>query len=251
MDFIYIISKVFTFFLAPAVWIFIILIWRNFAKLRSVKRRLGIVAAIIFIFFSNQAIHASLVKAWQPAPVTLRGRQFEAGIVLGGMVSFDKGNNGYLREDADRFYQACKLYRAGIIKRILVSGGTVAEELPEEADFLRNEMIAIGVKPGDIITETLSKTTRENALFSKKIIDSLRFIPPYVLITSAQHMRRASRLFANAGLKVVPYPSAYSVIDEAFTLDDYLLPKITILDAWQSFIKEVVGYTIYSFIKKS
>jgi uncharacterized SAM-binding protein YcdF (DUF218 family) len=123
MDFIYIISKVFTFFLAPAVWIFIILIWRNFAKLRSVKRRLGIVAAIIFIFFSNQAIHASLVKAWQPAPVTLRGRQFEAGIVLGGMVSFDKGNNGYLREDADRFYQACKLYRAGIIKRILVSGG--------------------------------------------------------------------------------------------------------------------------------
>jgi uncharacterized SAM-binding protein YcdF (DUF218 family) len=112
-------------------------------------------------------------------------------------------------------------------------------------------MIAIGVKPGDIITETLSKTTRENALFSKKIIDSLRFIPPYVLITSAQHMRRASRLFANAGLKVVPYPSAYSVIDEAFTLDDYLLPKITILDAWQSFIKEVVGYTIYSSIKKS
>jgi uncharacterized SAM-binding protein YcdF (DUF218 family) len=246
MDLFYIISKVFTFFLAPAVWIFILLAWRKFAKLRTTKRQLSIAAVIIFIFFSNQAVYATLVNAWQPKPLTLANQKYEAGIVLGGIVAFDKSNKGFLREDADRFYQACKLYRAGIIKKIVVSGGTVAKELPEEADFLKNEMMAIGVKPEDIITETVSKTTRENALFSKKIIDSLHINPPYVLITSAQHIRRAARLFANAGVRTIPYPCAYSVIDEHFTLDDYLLPKITILDAWQPFIKELVGYAIYS-----
>jgi uncharacterized SAM-binding protein YcdF (DUF218 family) len=250
MDFFYIISKIFTFFLSPAIWILILLIWRSFAKLRAIKKRLAIAATIIFIFFSNEAIYTNLVNAWQPKPVTLKGKQYEAGIVLGGIVAFDKRKNGFFGESADRFYQACKLYRAGIIKKILVSGGTVAKELPEEADFLKTEMIAAGVKPGDIITETFSKTTRENALFSKRIIDSLHIKPPYVLITSAQHIPRASRLFANAGLSIVPYPCAYSVIDGPLTLDDYLLPKIAVLDTWQRFIKELVGFVIYNVFKK-
>ncbi len=215
------------------------------------KKRLAIAATITFIFFSNEAIYTTLVNAWQPKPVILKGQQYEAGIVLGGIVRFDKRKKGFFGDDADRFYQACKLYRDGTIKKILVSGGTVAKELPEEADFIRREMIEIGVKHEDIITETSSKTTRENALFSKKIIDSLHIKPPYVLITSAQHIPRASRLFANAGLSIVAYPCAYSVINETLTIDDFLLPKITILDAWQRFIKELIGFVIYNVFKKA
>lgn len=251
MDFFYIISKIFTFFLAPAIWILIFVMWRYFAKRRSIKRRLTIAAICIFIFFSNEVIYTLLANAWQPKPVTLNQKQYEAGIVLGGIVAFDKKKKGFFGEDEDRFYQAYKLYHAGTIKKILVSGGTVDKYLPEEADFIKNEMIAIGVKPEDIITETRSKSTRENAFFSKKIIDSLHIKAPYVLITSAQHMPRASRLFANAGLNVVAYPCAYSVINENFTPDDYLLPKIRILDAWQRFIKELAGFIIYNVFKKA
>ncbi len=250
MDLFYIISKIFTYFLSPAIWILIILIWRHFAKLRAVKKRLTIAAICIFLLFSNQVLYTKAVTAWQPKPVTLNHKQYEAGIVLGGMVAFDKKKEGFFREDEDRFYQAYKLYHAGTIKKILVSGGTVDAELPEEADFIKNELIAIGVKPEDVITETRSKTTRENALFSKQIIDSLHIKPPYVLITSAQHIPRASRLFVNEGLNVVAYPCAYSVINEKFTWDDYLLPKIRILDAWQRFIKELAGFTIYNILKR-
>jgi len=250
MDFFYIISKILTFFLAPAIWIILLLIWRYFAKRSVIKKRLAIAAICIFILFSNEFIYTVVVNAWQPKPVTLKGKQYEAGIVLGGMAAFDKKKKGFLKEDADRFYQACKLYRNRTIKKILVSGGTVAKELPEEADFIKNEMIAIGVKPEDIITETRSKTTRENARFTKQIIDSLHIEPPYILITSSLHMPRASRLFANAGLKVIPYPSAYSVINQSFDWDDYLLPKIRILDEWQGFIKELVGFVVYTVFRK-
>ncbi len=251
MDFFYIISKIFTFFLAPAIWIVVLLIWRYFAKRRLIKKRVTIAAVCIFLLFSNEVIYTLLANAWQPKPVTLNREQYEAGIILGGIVAFDKKKKGFFGEDEDRFYQTYKLYHAGTIKKILVSGGTVDKDLPEEADFIKNEMIAIGVKPEDIITETRSKTTRENALFSKRIIDSLHIKPPYVLITSSQHMPRASRLFTNAGLNVVPYPCAYSVINENFALDDYLLPKIGILDDWQRFLKELTGFIIYNVFKKA
>lgn len=71
MDAVYIVSKVFTFFLAPAVWILLLIIWRRFAKLRSTKKRVTIAAVIIFLIFSNGALYKLSVNAWQPSPVML------------------------------------------------------------------------------------------------------------------------------------------------------------------------------------
>jgi uncharacterized SAM-binding protein YcdF (DUF218 family) len=243
MDLIYIISKVFTFFLSPACWIFILLVWRYVAKLRSTKKRLAIAAILVFILFSNEALFKTIVNAWQPKLASLQ-HQYEAGIVLGGMSGFDRYKRGFFRDAEDRFYQACKLYYAGTIKKIVVTGGTVAKDKPEEADFIKAEMMSIGVKSEDIITETRSKTTRENALYTKQIIDSLHIPGPYVLITSAEHIPRASKLFRNVGLPVIPYPCSYEVIDEKLTLDDYLLPKLQTFEAWQRFLKEVIGTAI-------
>ncbi len=216
------------------------------------KKRLGLFALFIFILFSNEALYCLIINAWQPEPVNLKGRKYEMGIVLGGIVAFDKNSKGYFSEGEDRFYQACKLYYAGTIKKILVSGGTIASDLPEESDFIKNEMTSIGVKPADIITETRSKTTYENAIFTKKIIDSLHIQPPIVLITSAQHLHRATKLFSKAGVSVIPYPSAYTVIkNQRLSLFDYIIPKIKILDAWQSFMKEVAGFAFYYIFNKA
>jgi uncharacterized SAM-binding protein YcdF (DUF218 family) len=244
MDLMYIISKVFTFFLSPGCWLFILLVWIYFAKLKSTKKRLFIAVFFVFILFTNDALFKTLVNMWQPKPVNLQHKQYEAGIVLGGMSGFDKYKRGFFRDAEDRFYQACKLYYGGTIKKIVVSGGTVAKDKPEEADFIKAEMISIGIKAEDVITETRSKTTRENALYSKKLIDSLQIAGPYVLITSAEHIPRASKLFRNVGLTVIPYPCAYEVIDEDLTLDDYLLPKLRTMEGWQRFLKEIVGTII-------
>jgi uncharacterized SAM-binding protein YcdF (DUF218 family) len=249
MDFLYVVSKVFTFFLSPFYWILILLVWRYFAKLRGTKQRLSIIAVCVFIVFSNDAFFKTAVNAWQPKPVNLQTNHYEAGIVLGGMSGFDKDRRGFFKDASDRFYQGCELYNAGTIKKVIVTGGTVAKNKPEEADFIKTEMIKMGVRPDDVIAETRSKTTRENAIYTKQIIDSLHIPAPYVLITSAEHIPRASRLFENVGLKVIPYPCAYEVIDEELTLDDYLIPKVKTLDSWQRFIKEMIGSIIYKMKK--
>jgi uncharacterized SAM-binding protein YcdF (DUF218 family) len=244
MDLLYVVSKVFTFFLSPACWLFILLVCIYLAKLRITRKRLVIAATVIFILFTNNALFKTAVNAWQPKPVNLQHKQYEVGIVLGGMSGFDKNNRGFFQDAADRFYSACKLYYAGTIKKIVVTGGTVAKDKPEEADFIKAEMISIGIKPKDIITETRSKTTRENALYTKSIIDSLNLSAPYVLITSAEHIPRASKLFKNVGLIVIPYPCAYEVIDDDVTIDDYLLPRLRLLEGWQRFLKELIGTVI-------
>jgi uncharacterized SAM-binding protein YcdF (DUF218 family) len=244
MDLMYVVSKVFTFFLSPACWLFILLVWMYFVKLRRTKKRLFIATTVVFILFTNNALFKSAVNGWQPKPVNLQHKQYEVGIVLGGMSGFDKNNRGFFQDAADRFYSTCKLYYAGTIKKIVVTGGTVAKDKPEEADFIKAEMISVGIKPGDIITETRSKTTRENAIYTKKIIDSLHLPSPYVLVTSAEHIPRASKLFKNVGLAVIPYPCAYEVIDDGLTIDDFLLPKLRLLEGWQRFLKELIGTVI-------
>lgn len=167
-------------------------------------------------------------------------------------MGFDASGKGYLKNEADRFYEACKLYNAGTIRKIIVSGGTVQQGVPKEADVIKSEMIAIGIQLQDVITETRSVSTYENAKFSKLVIDSLHIKPPYVLITSALHMPRAQRLFAKAGLMVTPFPCAYDVIkNEKLTANDWLLPDIKILDNWQRFIKEVTGVFIYHMFNKA
>ncbi|MFZ8477648.1 YdcF family protein, partial [Staphylococcus aureus] len=85
------------------------------------------------------------------------------------------------------------LYHEGKIEKILVTGGNGNLFLnePDESSFLEKEFIRNGVKKEDIILEKKSRNTYENAIFSKKILDSLKLKPPYILITSASHMPRS------------------------------------------------------------
>jgi uncharacterized SAM-binding protein YcdF (DUF218 family) len=172
---------------------------------------------------------------------------YDLGIVLGGMTSYDRVNKeGHFNISSDRFIQVALLYKKGHIKKIIASGGQngmFLEDNFREADFIAENLIALGVPASDIMIENKSRNTVENAAFSKQLIDQHGGIASKaVLITSAFHIPRAKETFEQAGIQVRPYPCAFSILPSAtiFTAAS-LLPSSGTLDGWGGIIREMLG----------
>lgn len=250
----FILSKVLLFLLVPFCWVTILFIWSLFSKKESTKKRLRIAIVVIFILFTNPFLYRSLVMAWQPAPVELpAGKQYGLGILLGGMSGYDVNNKGFFNSASDRYIQTADLYHRGIIKKILISGGTgsLTQDEPAESFFLRTFFINNGIPDSAIIIESRSRNTSENAIFSKKIIDSLHIQPPYILITSSMHMPRSVGVFRKNGYDCIAYPCNYEVYPSRFSLYNTVVPDAGVMHDWALFLKEMVGTIAYKLTGKA
>jgi uncharacterized SAM-binding protein YcdF (DUF218 family) len=216
-----------------------------------VKRRLVTGVVVVFIIFSNEFLFNTITTAWQPQPIDLSGKQFDAGIVLGGMSMFSKDTTGYFANSSDRFIQANELYQQRVIKKIIVSGGRIYLDQPKEALFIRKQLVLSGVPEVDIIVEDASKNTFENASFTKAKLEEMGLHGPFVLVTSALHMKRAVRVFQKEGLPVIPYPCDYKAVDKNMSASDYIVPDLEVLVNWKFLLKEWAGLFIYSMAGKA
>ncbi|MFY8004235.1 MAG: YdcF family protein [Chitinophagaceae bacterium] len=145
------------------------------------------------------------------------------------------------------------MYHSGFAPTIIVAGGSnnVLRKQPAEADFVANELMACGVKKEAILIENKSVNTYQNAINTKKLIDSLHLQPPYLLVSSAVHLPRAISLFEKIGLKVTPHAAAYDAIPQKWYFTDAIIPSISLLDKWGSLLKEISGLYIYKLSGKA
>jgi uncharacterized SAM-binding protein YcdF (DUF218 family) len=122
----------------------------------------------------------------------------EVLIVLGGSILEDGiiGQNSYLRS-----VYAARAYREGTFVELVISGG--GRDIPVAAP-MRDYLQCAGIPPSAIRLETSSTSTRENALFSKPILEGMK--GRKVLLTSDYHMFRAIRSFRKVGLQILPRP---------------------------------------------
>lgn len=157
-------------------------------------------------------------------------------IVLGGSVVEDGmiGASTYWRA-----VYAVRAWRQGGFKAVVLSGGGTGSASAAEA--MRDFLISQGV-PRDVIwIETRSESTRENALFTKPILDSMpgRKVP----LTSDFHTYRAWRAFKKVSLDVVPRP-----------LPDVRKRAQSIFERWGAFLDlseetaKIVGYCVRGWI---
>jgi uncharacterized SAM-binding protein YcdF (DUF218 family) len=239
-------SAVLSWVLSPFNWLVVLLLIAWIVKKRSLKKTALIFAAALFIVFGNQWLFNWYVKKWQPAPVAVNpALHYSCGIVPGGFASPDENANGYFNSSADRFIQAVKLYKLGEIQHLLISGGNgkTDENNFQEAAWVKGELLTFGIPDSVIFIEDQSNNTKENAINSKLILDSLHLRPPYLLITSAFHMPRAALLFKKAGLPVDPFPCNYTAGRGNATLSD-LIPGLSVMMSWNVYLKEAVGIVI-------
>jgi uncharacterized SAM-binding protein YcdF (DUF218 family) len=128
----------------------------------------------------------------------------------------------------------------------LISGGNgkTEEKTFQEGAWVKGELQSVGIPDSVIYVEDRSNNTADNAFYAKNIMDSLHLSPPYLLITSAYHIPRASLIFNKAGLVTVSFPCNYFAGKGSFSAWD-LLPKPTTLLGWEPYLKETAGYFLY------
>lgn len=174
---------------------------------------------------------------------------YDVGIVLGGMVSYDSHlDRLQFSKGSDRILQAIQLYEDGIIDKILITSGSGSITYADikEAPLIKRYLATLEIPEDDILIESESKNTHENALFSKPILDKEAPHGKYLLITSAFHMRRGVGCFNKVGIKVTPFSTdRYSGGPRRWSLDFLLVPNIDAFQAWNVLIHEMTGYLVY------
>jgi uncharacterized SAM-binding protein YcdF (DUF218 family) len=93
-------------------------------------------------------------------------------------------------------------YREGGVRQIIVTGG--GDAATPAAASMGAFMECQGIPNGVIALETQSKSTRENALYTRPLLSGSVERP--VLLTSDFHMFRARRVFGKLGINVWPRP---------------------------------------------
>jgi uncharacterized SAM-binding protein YcdF (DUF218 family) len=245
----FIFSKILLFLILPIYWVAALLLIALISKDRKRKRHFFIAAAVVLYFFSNGLLLNLFAKQWDFPPVALNSSQhYSCAIILGGFSGSDADENGYFNTSADRFIQGLKLLNSKKVSRLLISSGN-GNLIPgafREAAWVKTQLLEMGVPDSVILIENNSKNTFENARFSKMVLQQSHLPPPYLLVTSAFHMRRAQMIFKNAGIPVIPYPCNYLAGRGNISILD-LLPDTNALNLWNYYIKEVIGYIINYF----
>lgn len=240
-------SSIVSLFLSPFNWLLVLLLLAWLVKSRKWKKVCGIAAVIVFILFGNPALLNLYARWWQPKPVAIpEGNRYSCGIVTGGFGSPDAEGRGYFNISSDRFIQTLLLYQTGKISHILISGGNGKKDDAafREAHWAKKQFLAAGVPDSVIYTEDRSDNTADNAANSKRLLDSLRFRPPYLLVTSAFHMPRAKLIFKKNGVAIIPYPCNYLEGRGRVTFFDFI-PRFSGLLDWNRYLKESFAYLLY------
>ncbi len=245
---IFLLSKLLIYFLYPLNWILLLLIAAVFIKNKRYKRRTAVAALIVFLLFSNGFLLNKVATAWDIQPTSLPNKTYSCALVLGGYISEYNKTTGFFNGSADRFIQALKLKESGKTTHLLFTGGN-ASLTPDgfvEGNWLRQELQPYHFADSSLLFETQSRNTIENIRFSEVILQAKRLPPPYLLVTSAFHMRRALLVCKKAGLQVVPFPCDLSPAENQVSFDQ-LFPSADALSGWNAYLKEFVGYIVTSF----
>ena len=188
------ISKILSFLFLPVTQVFVFFVLYVFVKKQPWKKYFFWTGFVLFLIFSNDFTSNEIMRMWEvDAKPFDEVRPREIGIVLTGTTIplLQPEDRVYFQRGADRVTHTIQLYKLGLIKKILVSGGSgrVIRQDEPEANKYKKVMLMAGVSESDIILENKTRNTHESAVAVKKNLDSLHFkSEDCLLITSAFHM---------------------------------------------------------------
>lgn len=245
----FILSKVLLFLLVPFYWFLLLLALAAFNRNKSRQRRFFIIAVSVLYLFSIPAPFKGFTKLWDVKPTPQKNLpKHSCVIVLGGFSGAGGEDGGRFNWAADRFITGVQLLKTGKAQHILISGGngSLSPGNFREALWVNLQLKKIGIADSLILIESNSRNTLENAAFSKQLLIKHNLKPPYVLVTSAFHMRRAKMIFDKNGIAVAPYSCTYLTDNTHLYFSDFI-PQADILANWELYLKEVVGYIVNYF----
>ena len=247
-------SKILPLFVMPLT-VAILLLLVALVLLRYKRRRLAgtvFVIATLLLWVSSMpvtagALYRSLEALHPPLPL----EQIPDGdciVLLGGAVSapLPPRIDIELNEAVDRVYKAAQLYREGKGKVVVVTAGNQpwSESRWAEAELIQGLLMEWGVEQSVIMLEASSRNTRENAVYSKNIIDAYGCTNT-LLVTSAAHMPRSVAAFRSVGIPVFPVSTDVRIAGTyQLTALDFI-PDAQALEMTSDAIREWLGRKYY------
>ncbi len=217
-----------------------------------------ITAGTLLLLFSSRIVSNLLVGILENRYYSVQplADSCSAIVVLGGGGQITERNTTRLEvnDAGDRIIHGARLYKKGICRRIITSGGTVDPALKDVLpEGLHNAMLLIemGVDSNDIIVEKKAKNTYEHGPYIAQILDSLGLPRKIILVTSAAHMIRSEAVFKKHGFTVYPAPTDFQKAITKRTFIFNLFPNSSSLDISTRAIHEyygLIGYKLLGWI---
>ena len=96
-------------------------------------------------------------------------------------------------QTTSRAAKGIELFKEGYAPNIIFSGAAI-DDGPSNAYAMRQQALDAGISKDNIFIDEISQNTYENAVNSKKILDSQK-AKKIILVTSPYHQRRANQTF--------------------------------------------------------
>ncbi len=173
-------------------------------------------AVVLLLAIGCGPVPAGLLARLQAGAATdapIAWGQRNAIVLLGaGTVRTDAGQVEATLFAYGRLAKAAMLYRAcrqsGALCKVEVSGGDARRTGKSEAAVYAEDLQRLGVDPADLLLETHSMNTWQNAQFSGPLLKAWN-ADHVLLVSSGFHLRRGMLYFAHFGIRATPVRADY------------------------------------------
>ncbi|MBT8039528.1 MAG: YdcF family protein [Gammaproteobacteria bacterium] len=247
-------SKILPLFVMP-LGIALLFLFVALLILRTGRRRLGsgvVLLAFVWIWVMatpivGEGLLRRVESAYPPPPMAVVPTA-NCIIVLGGVVEAPAPPriDVEFNDAIDRVHKAAELFHAGKAPYLIVTGGNQpwSNARASEAELIRDLLISWKVPKEVIMLEGSSRNTRENALYTKNMVDSIN-CEEALLVTSAAHMPRSLAAFRAAGITATPVSTDVRAAEtDQITVIDFL-PDARALEKSSDAMREMVGQWFY------
>lgn len=252
----FILSKILLFLTQPIFWWCVFIFLAFYSTNPKLRKRFRTISITFFLIFTNTFIFLEVERIWEipGTKISEIKKNYDVGILLSGMATYNTDLDRLaIQEGTDRIWHTMKLYKKGVISKILITGkdGTIIDQGLNEAQQFKRDLITFGFPEHDIIIEDQSRNTYENALFSKKILLQNPELKSFILITSSNHMRRAKACFDKQHIQTDVYTTNnFNGKNRQWTFDHLCIPSFSTFIRWNNLTKEWIGYVAYKITGK-
>ena len=187
----------------------LVLLW--FTRRQKLGKIVVSIGVILFATLSYDAIPNNFLRPLEykyPPLLKLEDvHDIKWVVVLGGGHQSDPGipsTSQLSNVSIARLVEGIRLYKMLPGSKLILSGGSAFDQVPD-AKILQDCALAIGVHKKDLVLESVSKDTKDEARLIKEIVGNDGF----VLVTSASHMPRSMALFEKRGMHPIPAPTEH------------------------------------------
>lgn len=218
----------------------LILIWLR--KRERTGKILMTAGVLLLALMSYDAVPSRFISPlecrYPPAALSeARGAKWIA--VLGGGGRAEKGypaSSQLSEQSLARLAEGIRLQRHLPGCRLILSGGEVFQTVPE-AELMAGAAKDLGVSEKDMVLESSSRDTEEQARRIRDIVGRDKF----VLVTSAAHMPRSVALFRKEQMTPVPAPAGLCVRTEKPLTPGDFYPGADALRKSETAVHEYLG----------